>query len=202
MNVKYWQDSYLREGRFVLYYNTLSLVSYCGCKDVLEIGPGNGIVSFILRKKGYKVVTVDIDESVEPDFVASVESLPFHDNSFDTVVCCQVLEHLPWDKFSVSLREIRRVTRKWCIISLPHVGSFWFFIAKLPLIGGVWGSIKSPFLKKMDFSTHPEHRWSIGAKGYSDNTVDNTIVESGFRILKSYRPGMYKEYKLYLLQKI
>jgi SAM-dependent methyltransferase len=45
-------------------------------------------------------------------------ALPFGNRSFDLVVCLEVLEHLPDP--ARALREIRRVARAACLLSVPH----------------------------------------------------------------------------------
>jgi dolichol-phosphate mannosyltransferase len=57
-----------------------------------------------LSKDGYKVVEGDIT------------SLPFKDGSFETVICSQVIEHIPQEKFD--LKEIKRVLQKDGILIL------------------------------------------------------------------------------------
>ncbi|MHC4911996.1 MAG: class I SAM-dependent methyltransferase [Planctomycetota bacterium] len=48
----------------------------------------------------------------------SIYELPFADNSFDTVMCSEVLEHLTEpDK---GIRELLRVCRRWLVVSVPR----------------------------------------------------------------------------------
>jgi len=62
--------------------------------------------------------TLDIDESVNPDVVHDLEEgLPFDSNSFDTVCCLHVLEHLKRDLNLV--KEMKRVARKRAIAIVP-----------------------------------------------------------------------------------
>jgi len=42
-----------------------------------------------------------------------IENLPFEDNSFDLVLCCEVLEHLPDDIYQYALKEIQRVSNEY-----------------------------------------------------------------------------------------
>ena len=42
-----------------------------------------------------------------------IENLPFEDNSFDLVLCCEVLEHLPDDIYQDALKEIQRVSNEY-----------------------------------------------------------------------------------------
>jgi SAM-dependent methyltransferase len=50
--------------------------------------------------------------------VADAHHLPFPDNSFDLVLCLEVLEHLP--DSGVGLRELLRVARDCVVVSVPH----------------------------------------------------------------------------------
>ena len=62
-----------------------------------------------------------IDLFGEPDVrinLEQVDRLPFGDAEFDTVVCCDVLEHL--NNLHATFGELVRVTRKHLIISLPN----------------------------------------------------------------------------------
>jgi SAM-dependent methyltransferase len=195
----YFGDGYLNEGRFVDYYHTYRLARQTGGRRFLEIGPGNGLVAWLLRRGGASVTTLDIEPSVEPDVIGSVAALPFGDGAFDAVICCEVLEHLPWEFFPSCLQEIRRVGSGPCVLSLPHVGKTITILAELPFIGSLWGSLPLPPLRRPDMAQHPEHFWSVGSRGCSDRLVARRIRESGFRIVKSYRPGFNKAHKFYLL---
>jgi SAM-dependent methyltransferase len=77
--------------------------------DVVDIGCGDRPYEPILRPYAGAYTGVDTAESPTVDVVASVESLPFPDSSFDCVLCTQVLEHVedPW----AAAREIFRVLR-------------------------------------------------------------------------------------------
>lgn len=50
--------------------------------------------------------------------VADVRHLPFPDDSFDLVLCLEVLEHLP-DSL-LGLRELLRVSQDYVLVSVPH----------------------------------------------------------------------------------
>lgn len=53
--------------------------------------------------------TVDIDASNKPDVVADAHQLPFEDNSFECIVCKEVLEHVK--RPDIVLSEFRRVLK-------------------------------------------------------------------------------------------
>lgn len=197
----YFTARYLNEGRFVDYHHAYRLALENEPSDLLEIGPGNGLLTWLLRQSGRCVTTLDIDSAVRPDVLGSVEAMPFSDRSFDTVLCIEVLEHLPWDDFGSALSEIHRVTRKRVVLSLPHVGRYWMLVGTLPLLGGVWGSVDLPSWNPPDFANHPEHYWSIGSKGCRDSEVKDRITAAGFVIRNEYRPLMNRCHKFFVLER-
>ena len=95
---------------------------------VCDVGCGTGILLQHIRVNSREdlvsMVGVDI---IEPEkqigdginFVSGwVENLPFDDNSFDTVVCTHVLEHIL--DYRRAIAELRRVARRRLIIVVPR----------------------------------------------------------------------------------
>lgn len=72
----------------------------------------------------------------------NIFTLPFEPNSFDSVVCLEVLEHL--DNPKAALRELLRVSRRDVIVSVPHEP--WFRLGSM---------LRLKYLKS--FGNHPEH---------------------------------------------
>lgn len=99
-------------------------------RRVLEVGCGEGIVLATLaaRLPGTRFDGLELDEmALEQARVrcpgaklvrGDACELPFGDQSFDLVVCLEVLEHLP--EPGRALRELRRVARGGCLLSVPH----------------------------------------------------------------------------------
>jgi len=98
--------------RWISYWYQINEVLKTKPKKVLEIGIGNGTVANYLKNQGIEVVTVDIDEKLNPDYVCSVTELSefFSDNQFVTILCDEVLEHIPFEYFENSLHEMQKVT--------------------------------------------------------------------------------------------
>ena len=106
---EHYTAKYVLGGRLFSYAHQMDAVLLHEPKTVLEVGPGPGMVTAALRAIGVQVTTVDIQAELKPDVVASVTDLPFEDNSFDVSMCCQVLEHLPFD-LPTTIEEALRVS--------------------------------------------------------------------------------------------
>jgi SAM-dependent methyltransferase len=76
---------------------------------------------------------------------ASSEHLPYLDRSFDLVLCSEVLEHLPDEMFRRTLDELRRVSRKYILISVPYKENLRLGRTRCPDCGTVfhtWGHVR------------------------------------------------------------
>ena len=169
-------SKYVNKERFMSYYYQLKYIYNLNSKNILEIGPGNNFLKNNL-KEHFNIKTLDIDQNLKPDFVGSIDKIPLKNNSFDLIVCFQVLEHLPFNKFEVALKELKRVSRKDVLISLPYSGEDIGFQLKIPFLG-IFSISKriSKFYKKHKFDG--QHYWEIGKKGYSKSKI--------IKILKKY----------------
>ena len=92
------------------------------------------MVTAALRSVGLEVTTADVQPELNPDVVASVTDLPFHDGQFDVALCCQVLEHLPFDQFESSLCELWRCCRLGLVVSLPDSSPHYEVRLRLPKV--------------------------------------------------------------------
>lgn len=77
---------------------------------VLDLGCGSKPYQGFFKECSVKKYTgVDISRSPDVDIVSSIESLPFSSNSFDVIICTQVLEHVK--DFMKAVSEMKRVLR-------------------------------------------------------------------------------------------
>ena len=105
------------------------------CHKVLDVGCGDGRHLQVASQFGYtQLYGIDLDEkSLEkaqtrlkhqkPTLsVGNIQSLAFPQNSFEIVICSEVLEHV--DDVEKSLKNLYKVTKKGgvCAISVPR---FW-----------------------------------------------------------------------------
>ncbi len=191
---------YINPERFASYAYQIREVLALGPKNVLEIGIGNGLVSYMLRKAGIDVTTLDFDESLEPDEVASVTHMPLPDEEFDVVACFEVLEHIPYGTVPGALSEIQRVCKKHAVLSLPDARPTVRF--RVPRIGPRKFLIELPFWTMREHRFHGEHHWEINKKGYPLHQVVAAIEYVGFTVQKTWRPWEMPRHRFFLLHKL
>jgi ubiquinone/menaquinone biosynthesis C-methylase UbiE len=167
--------------------------------DLLEVGIGNGVVTYILRQAGIKVTTLDVERELKPDVVASVLELPFDDNAFDGALCCQVLEHLPFESFVRALSELRRVTRLFAVVSLPDVTRHYRIEVRLPKLRFKLGKDVLWMVPRHQYDG--QHHWEIGKRGYPLSLVSARMGEAGFRCVRQYRAWEWPYHHFFVLRK-
>jgi len=96
-------------------------------KIALDVGCWDGYFSKILKKKGYEVISIDIEKNHEKCQIIDVnKGLPFIDKSFDLIWCSEVIEHLK-DPIK-TIKEFKRVLKPEgiAIFTTPN-SEFWLF---------------------------------------------------------------------------
>lgn len=190
---------------FISYFYQIDLVRKLGVNKVLEVGVGNKTVSNYLRHNGFDITTYDCNESLEPDVVGDIKELPFEDSSYEVIMACEVLEHLPWNDMPKTIDELFRVTSKYVIISIPFTSLYFEAAIKFPMYNKILKKycldlfIRLPFAIFAGCSKH--HQWEIGLKGYSLRKVRKEIKRK-FRILKEVRPILQPKHYFFVLQKV
>lgn len=197
----YFNLEYDSKSRWASYWYQINEVIGFSPITILEIGVGNKTVSDYLKKTGFKIKTLDFDESLKPDFVGDVLNLPFKKDSFDVVLCAEVLEHLPFTKFKKALKEIRRVCRIGAVITLPHfsITNIYFGIKVIPFVPKKEFHLKIDVPLKHQFLG--EHYWEIGKRGFPLSRINLKIKEAGFKIRKQFYPLENPKHDFYVLEK-
>jgi len=197
----YVNKNYDSKERFISYWHQISEINQIKAFSIIEIGIGNGFTSDYLKRRGYNLVTMDIDKKLNPDFVGSVHRMPFQEESFDLVACFEVLEHVPFDKFLHAIAEIHRVSKKHAIISLPDCSPQIRFGLQLPKFGMVNKLFTMPqkICKKHEFDG--EHYWEIGKAGYSLKKITKCFNDAEFQINETYRIFELPYHRFFILEK-
>ena len=131
---KYEYTKYQSRNPFVLklingFYEKIRLiVKDLNCQSILDAGCGDGETLIRLKRclpdnvAAFDINKGQIDDARNrlPDVkieTQDIYQLPYDDNSFDLILCLEVLEHLK--NPSSALKEIARVTSKHLIVSVP-----------------------------------------------------------------------------------
>lgn len=128
-------------------------------ETILDVGCGEGVTLNKIHqmKIGKQLEGVDnfddaiaIGKKAFPHLTlkkADIYSLPYKDNSFEVVLCNEVLEHL--ERPEEALKELKRVSNKYLLLSVPNEP--WFQLANF---------FRGRHITR--YGNHPEHiqHWS------------------------------------------
>jgi ubiquinone/menaquinone biosynthesis C-methylase UbiE len=179
-------DANLRSGPQMLMYRALAqdLVRRDPGK-VLDWGCGWGQITALLREEGVDTTAFDYraglaEPTLEPlprfpeieaHFSSEPVALPFDDQSFDTVLSCGVLEHVPDPDASVAeLRRILRPGGMFYVTNLPNRYSYTEHAARL--LGRYY------------------HGQLPNDRVYTTRTARELLEGHGFRVAESRRTHM------------
>lgn len=179
--------------------------------SILDIGCGGGLLLREFSAMGFKVTGCDISHQLlfsipkeELDFslvVSDAENLNFKDNTFHTVICSEVLEHL-FD-YQKCLKEIYRVLKPagFVLITVPNLHCYdsiegkWHVISLIiKFINGVRKRLHQKEIYPFGYNTHIQKMTPLFWR--------NKIKEQGFQIKQSfpifispYVPAIFKPLK-------
>jgi len=135
---KYEKVNFIGRGLIRNFYKAIeNILKEIKVDNILEIGCGPGFSTLYLSEffKDKKFEASDIDLRMVQEArkrnppininQESVYKLNRPDNSFDLVVLLETLEHL--DKPEQALKELKRVTRNYCLLSIPR-DPLWRFL--------------------------------------------------------------------------
>tara|TARA_Y100000994_G_C15513319_1_gene368498 strand:- start:44 stop:694 length:651 start_codon:yes stop_codon:yes gene_type:complete len=190
-----WHE-YYSEKRITHQWRQVNLLKDLPVKNILEVGPYLGLVTAMLASAGYKVTTLDIDTKSHQvgatgHITADIRKIKYDQiDGFDAILCCETLEHIPWDEIDRILLVFAQTTAPYLLISVPYEGAQFAF--ELYFNRYYWRR-RSHFKKGRLFKSFSEyhgtdwepHKWEIGYKGRSLKDLKTKIKATGFRIEKT-----------------
>ncbi|VVB75967.1 Methyltransferase domain protein [Candidatus Tiddalikarchaeum anstoanum] len=188
--------------RFISYFYQIDSVIKTKPGKVLEIGIGNKTVCNYLKESGFDITTCDIDKNLKPDKVGDIRKIPFGNNSFDTVIACEILEHIDFHEVETALKELRRVSKHNVIISIPYSCAYFENLTRLriPLINLKLNmAVRIPYWSK-SFKKNKEHYWEMGRKEYSKAKIKG-LLKKFFNIKKEFQPVLNSYHYFFILEK-
>ncbi len=169
-NILYEKPDYSLSGRLLA---SAQFVKDNDIKDkkILDIGCGYGwcelnllkrgaqrIIATEIKKESLQTVKKYIKNSKASFEIADALNLPYQNNMFNTVVCWEVIEHLPKGKEHVMLAEIYRVLKAKgsLYLSTPHSAIIY------KILDPAW--------------------WLIGHRHYGRDELSKMAKQQGFKI--------------------
>lgn len=118
-------------GRLVLDFQTLTIFKYLYKQlpkmrgKLLDVGCGNGPFKYLVDRNHCQYIGIDIAGAGNFDYnnseiiIFDGENIPFEDNSYENIICTEVIEHLPNPEKIIS--EMYRVLKVngICIVTIP-----------------------------------------------------------------------------------
>jgi len=173
-------------------------------RKILEIGAGSGKISYHLIQAGNDVISLDIDVNLFrrtffPDkkiqfLLANGISMPFKDETFDIVICNQVIEHIPESSQLNLVTEIYRVLGKKGLVYLATPNKLWPVEphTKLPLISYFPKKISDIYLNLIK-----------GTKDFNIYLLDyfrlKKMLSAKFRLIVDLTPIVIKDPSLFFI---
>lgn len=117
---------------YPIYVNKIELIDellqryHCQAGKILDAGCGEGVLVEKYAQQGWDITGVDKNYASRYVQEGSLTALPFADNTFDTVLCLDVLEHLYYNEQKQALNEIHRVLKPGgtILFSCPNLAHF------------------------------------------------------------------------------
>ncbi|MBT4488140.1 MAG: hypothetical protein HOK30_13430 [Rhodospirillaceae bacterium] len=199
--IDYRKDPAARRAEWFRYYSDkrigqqwfqLHLLQGLDVQRVLEVGPNLGLVSALLVNAGFTVTTFDMLPSQDPrpdishiqgDLTKIAASeLAGH----DAILCCETLEHLPWDQVESVLATFRAAGPRHLVISVPYMGFQidWRLYLNAVTLRSKFSFKKLNFLRRFKAEKQDPwgHKWETGYKGHSLADLEAKIKAGGWRI--------------------
>ena len=108
-------------------------------RNLLDVGCGNGVITNELCK-WFNVTATDrsrqgLQEVRAKKFQTSANAIGLKSARFDLVFCSEVLEHLTEEQFHETIREIKRLSRKYILVTVPFEESILKNLVACPRCG-------------------------------------------------------------------
>jgi SAM-dependent methyltransferase len=168
----------------------VALLNELDARRVLEIGPYLGLVTAMLANAGYDVTTLDAGPQrfaspAVPHIVADLGALaPERVAGFDAILCCETLEHLPWDKVPAVLAALHAARPRHLIVAVPYEAfqlAFSLYLNRHRFEHG-FQLKKLRFLERFRPAEPGGHQWEIGYRGLGLKAWQRVLDDAGWRI--------------------
>jgi len=210
------------QSHFMQVYLTLSL----NAKNVLEIGKETGFVSSILNQH-CNLTTLDSQEEFEPNLLIDITDLKqldtLENETYDLILLCEVLEHIPYERIDGILEILEKKTSKYLIISIPNHTTYVNLILfnhsikfkTLKNYFNLFFSMIQKLISKLDYFFRTKrkkfnlikheqewqtHQWELGIDKYSINSFKK-LLQKNFTLIRDERHKDHPYHHFFILKK-
>jgi len=201
----------LEERRFSSTQIQLTSVTDLGksVASIIEIGPGSGHFSTIMKGLDYSVKTADIKSQTNPDYLGDFRETEIPER-FDMVAAFEMLQHLPYDDIPETLAKLADLSDKYVLISVQSRVHRAELSIEIPAmlaprrlglgrfrgrhsISTTWEWPRGKDRSKEAWEGREDywnsHYWEVGRKTFPRSRVLTDIESAGLRILwHKYNP--------------
>lgn len=197
----YFSDHYFSVLMMSTFAHQINDIYNLNPKSIIEIGIGNGFTSSFLKSAKYKITTCDINENLNPDHVLPVQQLEtvFSSGQFDLAVCCEVLEHIPFEEFEPAIAAISAVSDR-LYLTLPNYKKFFGFSGffDVPRLRRLFNlGIYLPIPRKIT----PEHFWELDSDNYSKSANIIAIIKKYFPKVETRNYKLNRYHRAFICEK-
>lgn len=95
-------------------------------KKILDMGCGEGVLVEQFRNKGYDITGMDLYYSSEFVIKGNITDTKLDSDSFDLILCLDVIEHLNFEEQEKALKEIHRILKNEGVLlaTIPNLAHF------------------------------------------------------------------------------
>jgi uncharacterized UPF0146 family protein len=192
----WWIHEIEREIHFSWYYYQAKLV-YENCdrsNKILEIGVGTNLLSDLLKRRKWNILTLDIDKDKAPDICESAYDYDFTNDNIDVILAFEIFEHIPFDTFEKIINNISKSNINKILFSLPWNERVLFNISlKFPKIRQLYFQLSLP----LGHISTEAHFWElckfskklIGKELKKVNSVVDLFHANGFSLALDKKIG-------------
>ncbi len=158
-------------------------------KSMIEIGVGNGLTSTFMRDSGIPVTTSDINPNLDPDICCPIAEIveKVGERTYDLVVCCEVLEHMPVDQIEDNIKTLRSLGNRLYLTLPSYAYAYGFsFLMKIPFVKAKDFFFHFFLPKKINLSK-TEHYWEVGSEAATKRKSIINVLKRHYTEVRSGR---------------
>jgi len=187
--------AYYSEKRIVHQWFQVKLLENLPIQRIIEIGPAYGVPTALLANAGFEVTTLDFMKrnllGATSHITADLwKAAPEVYSNQDCILCCEVLEHFPFEKSCDLLSKFSESKVPYLILSVPYNApqlNLNFYINGHTIKKNTAFKFRNGlrhFKKGPPIDGQLGHQWEIGYKNYSLKKLKNAIQNAGWDIVK------------------